>query len=1138
MLFFFRRNRTVQHVLRCACLTLLLAMTLQISFSAGLNAQGILERRVSLSMVNKPLKEVLQALNQKTSIDFVYSSKVDVHKVVSVQAQNKELRQVLKDVLTPTRLDYEVVGTSIVIKESPVPTPVPVLKKSAAAAPSLPVVVPVRGKVVDDKGEPLPGVTVLVKGTQTATVTDANGAFSIEAPANASLMVSYLGFLTQEVKVGSQQELTVKLVPDPVALGEVVVTGYTVQEKRVVTGAIGQIKSREIANMPIQSFDQAMQGRLAGVQVQTASGVPGGKVSINIRGMGSITAGNEPLYIVDGVQINSEDDAGGTVGTNPLSFLNPNDIESIEVLKDAAAASIYGAQAANGVVLITTKSGDEGPTKISVNMYRGFASPLPLIKMMDSQQYLDVRMEAYRNRYPDRTEGAIRTEVLQESMLPINMTDAQLAALPTYDWQKAAFRTGDIYDVELAASGGNKTTTYRLSASYNSSEGNLIGIDFSRATAKLRVQHKPTRKLTISTNINLSNIVQNGTQQSAGSTGFMSAPQFSSPMILPFIPITLEDGSPNNPLGGFPGELRYNPIYTAEVNFIQGKTRALYSNIILSYDITKDLNFKSTWGLDYRNINAEQYLDPRTHEAYARRGYLSIRNRESSTVSGTQALTYSKRFAGGHRLTALAGAEYRDYSRQISFSAGEGFSTYQFRHMSGAATILSSTGSWTGYRQLGFFSQANYDYKKKYMASAILRYDGSSKFGANNRFGLFPAFSAGWDIAAEDFLKDVRWVDQFKLRVGYGETGNSAIDHFASRGLFTGSSSYGGQPAIQPSSLENPDLRWERNASTNLGVDFSLFRKRLSGSVDAFHRRSKDLLLEQPVPWYGGYESMYRNVGEVVNRGLEVELNGEVLRVGGFQWNSGFNITFMDNEVTKLYEGLNGESLPGNPSVRIGHPLRTNFVAQYAGVNSATGRPMWWSGNGTLTYNPGAQGTNSYTPYGRGSQLAKYFGGFTNTLSFKGIEVSALFQYDMGREYLNEQNRTWYRNGQGARNGLERIYLMRWTEPGQVTPVPRAINGGAETDGATHILSSSRFLEDASYIRFKQLAASYAIPARFLSKFKISSARVYAQAVNLYTWTAWTGYDPEFLIDDENFTSNQGVVPQTRSYTLGVEFGF
>ncbi|WP_448518701.1 SusC/RagA family TonB-linked outer membrane protein [Rhodoflexus sp.] len=997
----------------------------------------------------------------------------------------------------------------------------------------------ITGRVISNEDkEPLPGVTVQVKGTTTGTQTDFEGKFRITVEDNAKVLIfRFLGLRTQEVEINNRSIIDVSMIVDDRVLNEVVVTGYSVIEKREITGAIASVKGDVIQNLPMQSFDRALQGRAAGVLVQSANGAPGGAVSVRIRGVGSITAGNQPLYIVDGVQMNIRNDGGETVNNNPLAFLNPNDIESIEVLKDAATASIYGAQASNGVILVTTKKGKQASrTNFEFNYYRGIVEPIRVLDVMNTQEFIAARIEAIQNSSPTASPAAVRNTALSQLGFPTTMTDAEIAALPTYDWQREAYKTGIINNYELAASGGTDKTTFYASLSANQQDASLINIDFSRIAGRLSLTQKVNSKLTFETGINLSTFTQRGPYGSANGSLAFGAPQYSAPIILPFNPIY----DPESPTGffGLPGtgqvlvgDLSQNVI--ANSNFIKSKglTNQMVANLSATYQIAKGLTFKAFGGMDYRMLYTEFYGDPRLSDYFNIQGTLTVNNNYNKNLTTNATLNYTKNFAEKHTINALIGTEYREDIQEANGSNGQGFPTPDFSTTNAAARPVSISGFWTGFSRSGAFTNVRYDFSKKYIVNLTARYDGSSRFGANTRFGLFPSVSGAWNISEEAFLKGNQTLSELRLRASWGTTGNDQIGNFASRSLYGLGGVYQGNQGIGPSGLGNPDLRWERNVTTNLGIDYALFEGRVRGAVEAYRRLSKDLLLSQPVPQTSGFSSITQNVGEVMNQGIEIELNTTNFNTeSGFKWETNFNISFLENKVTKLYDGL--DVLPGNLGIRVGFPLFTNVGVPFAGVNPANGRPMWYDKDGNITYLVLAA---DQRPLGH-SNLSTMFGGFTNTFSYKGLELAVFFQYDYGRVAANQQEFRLADLGGVLRNGLRYYYENRWTTPGQITDVPKPANNRTEIAGRISSYQSiNRFYQDASYIRLKQLTLSYNLQSAWVSKAKLNGLRVYAQAVNLLTWTKWTGFDPEFV---DLGTGNQGIIPQARNYTFGVQARF
>lgn len=993
----------------------------------------------------------------------------------------------------------------------------------------------ISGKVTSSEdGSALPGVSISVKGTSKGVVTDGNGMFKISAPANSSLRFSYVGFNTQTIAVNNRSEVNVSLVSNVADLDEVVVTGYGASvRKKEATGATSNIKGDVIENIPLQSFDRALQGRTAGVQVNSANGVPGGAVSVRIRGIGSITAGNEPLYVVDGIQINNRNDGGTTVNTNPLSFLNPNDIESIDILKDAATAAIYGAQAANGVVLITTKKGKGGRTKVTLNYFKGIVQPVPQLKVLSSQDFINARIEAVQTVNPTLAPATVRGNVLAALGFSRDLSQDAFNAIPTYDWQKEVYKNGSIDNYEASIQGGNDKTTFYSSLSYNKQDASLINIDFNRFAGRLSIDHKVNSKFKVETGLNVSQVNQRGPYGDAnGSTAF-SAPQYAAPLLLPFNPIYNADGSYYGlPASGIVmvGDLSGNVVAASNLIKSSAKINQLVGNMALTYNLTKNLYVRAAGGIDYRILSTSFFGDPRLSDYNANRGALSEANNDNLNYNTNATINFNHVFAQKHEIKILAGGEYREETNTGTSLNANGFPTPELNTANAAAEPSSVGGFWTAVKTAGIFTNINYDYDKKYILNVVARYDGSSRFGANNLYGFFPSISAKWNIMEEAFLKNSPVVSDLGLRASYGTTGNSQIGNFASRRLYGLGGVYQGFSAISPSQLGNPDLRWERNVTLNLGLDYGFWGGKVKGSIEVFDRTSKDLLLTRSLPTTNGFSSITENIGEIQNRGFEFGITTTNFNRGGFKWESDFNITFLDNKVVKLYEGQ--DVLPGNLSVRVGFPLGTNVGVPFAGVNPANGRPMWYDLNGDISY---LVRTADQRPLGH-STISKQFGGFTNTFSYKGLELSAFLQYDFGRVLPNLQEFRLADNAGALRNGLQYYWDNRWTKPGQITDVPRPADVRTEISGrVSSYQQTNRFFQDASYIRLKTVNLSYNLPNKMVKTIGFQAVKLYVQAVNLYTWTKWTGFDPEFI--DLNGNGNQGVVPQSRNFTFGVQLG-
>jgi len=988
-----------------------------------------------------------------------------------------------------------------------------------------------------EDGFPIPGASVVVKGTTIGTATDLDGKFSLSVPQGSNaLVVTFIGNAAQEITIGNRSNFEVVMQPDITSLSEYVVTGYGVQQKREVTGAVSSVKGDLIENLPMQSFDRALQGRAAGVQVRSANGLPGGAVNIRIRGVGSITAGNEPLFIVDGVQMNSQDNASMTQA-NPLAFLNPNDIESMEILKDAASAAIYGSQAANGVVIITTKKGKQGKARFEFNAFTGSTEPMKFLDVLGGDEWFAMRRDAWINSGNANPEANALNNM---GRLPGNWSsmsreelDAVGMGLPTHDWQRELMGRGNLQNYELSVSGGDKQTQFFVSGSYNYQEATLRPVDFERGTFRANLKHQANERLHIETNMNLATVGQNIPFAVDGA--FLGNPAFSASAILPHNPVRNEDGSFNTAIAGVLGQ---NIALVNEYNSGHNRTNTLVGNAIATYKILDNLTWRSLAGINYRTIQGESYRDPRTPDGAGVQGRATQQNDFRTNFITTHTLNWNQTFNNVHNVSAIGGFEYVNETREGFSGAGIGFPTYQFRTIQSAATPESITGFWTGYTRAGGFSSVNYDYNKKYMLTLTARYDGSSRFGANRQFGLFPSIRGGWYLKEENFLKESTLVSDLKVRASWGRTGNDQIGNFAARGLYGGAGNYNGQAGIRPTSLANLNLGWETNETVNFGLDYGLFNNRVTGSVDVFDQRTKDLLLNQPILWTNGFNDIANNVGELQNRGIEFEITTVNLDRGGFRWNTSFNFTYIQNRVISLFDDL--PFLPSNPGIAVGQSVGnpafpgaqapgSHFSAEYAGVNPATGRPMWYDIDRNRTYLPLAADRIFF-----GSNLAPIYGGFHNNISYKGFELTAFFTYEYGAVVSDGQYGFLRENGTRLTlNALREVNDRSWTTPGQVTDIPRnlATNGGNEVRSQGRNFGTANLL-NADFIRLAQLQVAYNIPPQAIRRLGLTRARVYAQGVNLWTYADYPGYDPEFV------GAGTGQMPLTRNYIMGLQIGF
>ena len=982
----------------------------------------------------------------------------------------------------------------------------------------------ITGRVTDNKGMPLANVSVQVKSKGAGTVTNADGSYSINVgPDDKALVFTSVGLGVEELSIAGRSDFNVQLTAGSKVEEEVVVVGYQTVRKRDVSAAISKISAADIENLPMANFAQAMQGRAAGVIVAAANGVPGGSLSVIIRGVGSISAGTTPLYVVDGVQLNT---STGSINTqnNPLNFLNPDDIESIEILKDAAAASIYGARAANGVVLVTTKKGKAGKTRFTVNSYTGQSQALTIPKVLNAQEWYNLRYEALAYANPNSSATTIRNTVLSNLGLASGALQDKVDSLPTYDWQKEVFGKGRIFNVEASMQGGGQNTSYYFSGSYSKQSAFIAPTDFQRGAVLSKISFKFNDKVTLENTISLSTVSQNA-PYSTGSTGFGN-PAYSAGMILPNNPIYNADGT----YYGLPGTGQalvgtFNHNILAIGDYVKYKTRTnqLVGSASLNYNVLPSLTLRTMIGIDYRLTQDHRYQDPRINDAFAVGGRLSNQTDWNTNIISTTTANYRKTIKEVHNINLLGGVEYRRDNNQWFQSDAQGFPSYQLQYLSASAIASSTSGQWNQNATFSQFGKVGYSFSNRYVFNYTIRRDGSSRFGPNNQYGIFQSAQVAWNVINESFMQGVGAVSDLKIRYSFGQAGNDQIGNTPFQYLYGPARIYGNNGALNPTQLPNPDLRWETREENNIGVDISLFKNRITLTVDAYRKVNKDLLLTRALYSTTGYTGITQNLGAVENKGLEILLEVNPFS-GAFKWRSAFNIAFQKNQVLSLYDGL--QALPSDASIRVGQPLGSFFTQQWAGVNPATGRGMWYDKNGNVTYNPTAADRKII-----GNIYPSHFGGWNNTLSYKGISLDVFFQYEYGRVRTDGQYAQMMRMGGATVNQLKEGYDQRWTTPGQVTATPRPFNGLADFNSVGWG-TGTRYLFKTDYIRLKQITLSYDIASKALRQLHLEGARFYVQGVNLWTYTKWNGYDPEFTGD------NFGIIPQSKNITAGLQVKF
>ncbi len=1044
----------------------------------------------------------------------------------------------------------------------------------------------VSGRITDRRsGEGVPGVTVLVKGTTTGVSTNSDGSFTINAPATATtLSVSSIGYLTQDVPiVGGANNIS--LVTDSKQLSEVVVTGYgQQQERRDVIGAIATVKSSEFANQPIIGADQALQGRAAGVQVTQNSGTPGSAISVRVRGAASISASNEPLYVVDGLPISTgsfSQLATGNQQTNALSDLNPNDIESIEVLKDAASAAIYGSRGSNGVVLITTKRGKAGRTNVTLDYYTGVQTAWKKPKALTGPQQVQLFLDQVQNRYPVNAAGNISAFGVNwrsyADLANYTFANPRLAVVggkyttvddntgvrdlrffqdpstsPSTNWANEVFRSAPISNYALTFSGGNDRTRFRSSTDYFDQQGVLLGSGYKRGSTRLSLDNNLSDKIRMGISVGLSRAVNNRVVNDNSIYGVLS----TAVLVASDIPIYRPDGS----YAKDPGASTENPLVAALEPTIVSISDRIIGSQYTEFEFIKNLKYRATFGLDYLSLNDQRFLPTTTNAGVGVGGEATEANSNDINFNHISSLNYTHAF-GDHNLSALFVVEYQQDNYNDSYLRAQGFPSNAIKKLTAGANKVDATSTATKSNFFGTLAKLNYSFRDKYLVSGSVRRDGSSRFGNNNRFGYFPAVSVGWRVLQEDFLKDQTIASELKFRGSYGQTGNSNIGNFASRGLISAGNNYQGVGGLAISQLGNANLKWERTTSYNVGMDVGFLQNRLYASADLYTRKTTDLLLNAPLAANTGFLSYQNNIGNMENKGIEIALNTINVRSNdatGFNWETNFNWTVNRNKVTKLVDE-NPIAAGFASRIAVGQPLgvfygyRVEKILQNQGeIDALNARAKELNGAAAVyqaaATSPGDIKFKDLNGDGRitsadqeylGNAQPKYYGGITNTFRFKGLDLSVLFQYNVGNKIYN--NNISFAQGMNGVFGQDAKVLDRWTPENPNTNIPRAVYGDPNNNRRT----SDRFIESGSYGRIKLVTLGYNIPKAWASSAHLNTARIYVQAQNLVTFTNYSGLDPEvstFSGTGQGANASIGTdfltYPQARTIMGGITLGF
>ncbi len=937
-----------------------------------------------------------------------------------------------------------------------------------------------------DDQSPLPGVTILVKGSLKGTTSDLGGKYSLQAPANATLVFSYVGMQTREIAVNSRKTIDVEMTDQKIALGELVVVGYSTASKKLLSGSIETVNEDEIKNIPVRTIDGVLLGQTAGMTVNTQSGTPGGQNTIKLRGGSSINASNQPLIVIDGIPtITGEFSQVGMSGQelNAMTDINPNDIETMTILKDASATSIYGARASNGVILITTKKGSRDRTDVALNLSYGWQT-LPserIIPMMNADEW---------NEYKGTTVKGINT----------NWMDEILVTAPTAN-------------TELSVSSGSDRYRLFISGNYYDQDGVVKGSSYQRYSGRLNADYKILSNLTVGGGVGITYSKNARVEGDATLNGPLPN-AMSIPAIYPVYDST----------GKYDESAFYaNPVAIANEAINMAYTNRTNGNVYLEYKFLNGFTFSSKIGIDLYNLREHSY-DPTTTRQGKKYNGLGIEGTNyASNLTTNNVIQYVKEIREKHNIDVLLGHSFEKYANRNTYIEGINFPNNELQYIISAGTIRAASAYSLDRVLNSYFGQFKYNYKYKYIFSLTARADGSSKFGKNNHYGYFPAGSFAWRMSEEKFMKKVEWINELKLRAIYGLTGNDGIGDFASLGLYGAGYNYGGSSGIAPTQLPNPDLKWETTTQTGFGFDISMLKSRISMNVDLYYNYTKDLLLDRPIPSSSGFTAISANIGELENKGIEVVLNTVNLDKA-FRWTSSLTFASNKNKVLSLYEDqpIDDQGRGGN-RVEVGQPIGIFYGYHCLGVDPTTGNLVYEDINsdGIIT---------SADRIKTGDPNPDFTAGFTNVLSYHNFELSIFLHAVYGNEIFNG-TLIYLESGTGEDNQTTRM-IDRWKKPGDITQFPRA--------GDTY--KSSRFIEDGSFLRIKNITLSYNLKKEWAKKVGMKSAKVYATVQNLYTFTNYFGMDPEVNYYGGSSNIIQGTdfftYPQSRTVLFGLTLTF
>lgn len=1080
---------------------------------------------ITLNVRNLPLPEAMERIQQQSGYLFFLKGEALANMRVSANIRQATLQQAMTSLTRDLGLDWVIRDKTIILRRSnrdkePAFNPVDPFQERILT-----------GRVTDDAGAPLEGATVTVKGANIATTTDAQGNYQIKLPDDASALVfTIVGYESQEQSIGNQSAIHVSLTASISDIDEVVVVGYGTMKRGDLTGAVSSVRESEIRATPIVALDRAMQGRVAGVNVTTNSARPGGTTTVRIRGTGSVNAGNEPLYVIDGFP------------TGNLNSINVNDIESMEVLKDASATAIYGSRGSNGVILVTTRRGRAGKSVVSYDGYYGQQSVRRKIPLLNARQFAEFVNEAnVNNGAAPYFDGSAADRPLPETLGEGT------------DWQDAIMRDAPIQDHQLGVLGGSEKSRYAISLGYYGQEGIILRSDFNRYSLRANLDSDVSDRLKVGLSAQAAYTHGNAAETESGRNTSSDNLIPATLNYSPTLPIFNEDGSYNTYTGPLNGLGADNPYAMANEYTNQSSLIRVLSNAYAELEIIDGLKLRSTIGADLLANKASSYTSKLVLAGASLGGRASVASAQTINWLNENTLTYDKQFGDRHSLNAMIGYTYQQSDYETATANANNFNDdfALYHNLGSGSTLVAPSSSANEWRLISYIARINYGFDDRFLFTLTGRRDGSSRFGPNNKFGFFPSGALAWKLKNESWLRDVNALSDAKLRVSYGLSGNQEISNYQYvAGLSSIDYVLGGQLYIgnAPGIIPNPDLRWEKNAQFDVGLDLGFFGNRLSFTGDYYHKTTSDLLFSVGVPTSSGFGTMLQNIGKVENQGIELALNADLVGRGNFKWTSSFNITFNKNKVLALDKRqefrTGSDAVISNTGLnpillRVGEPLSNFYGYEMDGIFqteaevAASAQPAAKPGDIRYVDQNGDNVINDEDRAIIGNANPTSFGGWNNTFGYKGFDLNVFIQGVFGNEILNYG--TFDQLNMTGGNNLSIRALDRWTPDNPSNAIPRA-----NASGGSRILSSFQ-VEDGSYIRFKTITLGYTFPTAWFHKLSISQLRIYVSGQNLFTITDYTGYDPEVNRFGNSSISqgiDYGVYPSAKTFLFGLNLKF